>query len=143
MVERRADIVEMRIQESGARARWPFVQHLECLIIPRQCARRRCIVCKVIHADAVQPQAPELSLMRAARQAPFIEQPIAKVHSPQLGQERRIEIDLIDALEDLSRLLVGSLRRSRGLICTMSKSSVPVAARNGTSGGLAVYPPSQ
>ena len=51
----------------------------------------------------MQSQATKFALSHAARQPPFVDEPVDEGDTAQLRQQGRVEIDLVDAAYDLAR----------------------------------------
>ena len=88
-----ADVGKMRVEEAPRRALAELAQHFERLIIRGKRAGR---FAHFFHQNAMQAQAAKLALPHAARQPPLVHKPIDEMHGAQLGEEGRIEVDLVE-----------------------------------------------
>src|SRR5215471_11537584 len=110
----------MLIQETAGRAAAAGAQHAEEVIVGRQLGIGRIRFLPVAQRDAVSIDAAVLPGPKAARYS--------------ASSEELKVISLIRFM--ISRAEVGTSRRSTGLICTISTSSVVVLRNNGKMAGL-------
>jgi len=98
-----ADIVEMLVEKTprGALAVGP--QHVEEIVIGRQLRGRVELGAETVEHDAVHFDAPVLPGLGAVRHAALIDQTGDKVDGAIFGDQRRIEGDFIEPVEDVGR----------------------------------------
>src|SRR4249919_511369 len=99
-----ADIVEMPVEEAPGGALAELAQCLEIFVVGLERAAGAERVADVLHHDAMKLEPPEFPLPRSPRQASFVDETVDEGDPAQLRQQRRVEVDLVDAAHDLARV---------------------------------------
>src|SRR5262249_57640551 len=98
-----ADVGEMGIEEAPGRALSELVQRLEIFVVGLERAARAEGFVQILHDDAMEPEPAEFARPRSSRQSSLVDEPVDEGDPAQLGEQRGVEVDFVDAAHDLAR----------------------------------------